>query len=329
MILGLRSVSEPHPGPKWQQLFEKSWPFYRNWYLAEGFKARPGYLTASSELRKHMPEIAPIYDKLVELAGGGDVEARFLSLYCPPPYVSGCSQIAWTKDRYSIIRNYDYSPKLFDGLLLHTEWLQPVIGISDCMWGLLDGMNASGLAVSLTFGGSKRVGVGFGIPLVIRYVLETCHTTKKAVQVLSRVPVHMAYNLTIVDKMGAHSTVLLAPGREPIVTQDGACTNHQNTMEWTEYAVMTQTRERKVFLEEALHDPEETRESMLKKFFLPPLFHTKYEKAFGTLYTALYDVLKGEIQVYWRDRMLTQSFDKFVEGNLLINLAKVIPGKVM
>lgn len=276
-----------------------------------------------------MPEIAPIYDRLVELAGGGDIEARFLSLYCPPPYVSGCSQVAWTRDRYSLIRNYDYSPRLFDGLLLRTEWLQPVIGISDCMWGLLDGMNASGLTASLTFGGSKQIGEGFGIPLVIRYLLETCHNVAEAVETLSRVPVHMAYNVTVLDKSGSFSTVYLSPDKPAVVNQEAACTNHQEAFEWTEYATMTQTRERKAFLDAALKDPQENRESILKKFFRPPLFHTKYEKAFGTLYTALYDVLKGEIQVLWRDKILIQSFDLFNEGNLLTNLGKTIPGKVL
>ena len=46
--------------------------------------------------------------------------------------------------------------------------------MSDCLWGLLDGMNDRGLAVSLTFGGRPDVGDGFAIPLVVRYVLETC-----------------------------------------------------------------------------------------------------------------------------------------------------------
>ena len=66
-----------------------------------------------------------------------------------------------------LIRNYDYNQRWFEGRVFHTEWLKPVIGISDCAWGLLDGMNADGLCASLTFGGSQKVGVGFGIPLLI------------------------------------------------------------------------------------------------------------------------------------------------------------------
>ena len=47
-----------------------------------------------------------------------------------------------------------------------------VIGTADCLWGLLDGMNDAGLVVSLAFGGRRDNGPGFGIPLVVRYVLE-------------------------------------------------------------------------------------------------------------------------------------------------------------
>ena len=32
----------------------------------------------------------------------------------------------------------------------------------DCLWGLLDGVNDAGLALSLTFGGRPQVGAGFG-----------------------------------------------------------------------------------------------------------------------------------------------------------------------
>ncbi len=65
--------------------------------------------------------------------------------------------------------------------MLYTKWLKPVIGMSDCTWGLLDGMNADGLSASLAFGGRKISGDGFGIPLVIRYLLETASTVDEAV----------------------------------------------------------------------------------------------------------------------------------------------------
>ena len=76
-----------------------------------------------------------------------------------------------------------------DGLILHTAWAGGrVIASIDCLWGCLDGMNEAGLAVSLSFGGRRAVGDGFGIPIVLRYVLEFCRTAADAADVLRRVP---------------------------------------------------------------------------------------------------------------------------------------------
>ena len=85
-----------------------------------------------------------------------------------------------------------------------------VLGMLDCLWGLLDGVNDAGLAVSLTFGGRPQVGEGFGIPLVIRYVLDAA-TAEQAVAALRRIPVHMSYNVTVLDTAGQRATVYLAP----------------------------------------------------------------------------------------------------------------------
>ena len=86
------AVDEAEPGAKWQVGFDAMWPSYRRWYLQAGDAARPQYADCIRELRAHMPELAGTYERLVELAGGGDLAARMLSLYDPPPYLSGCSQ---------------------------------------------------------------------------------------------------------------------------------------------------------------------------------------------------------------------------------------------
>ena len=39
-----------------------------------------------------MPEMVPIWEQLVELAGSGDLAARFLSLYRPPAYLTGAAR---------------------------------------------------------------------------------------------------------------------------------------------------------------------------------------------------------------------------------------------
>ncbi len=80
-----RAVAEARPGPTWQALFEERWPSYQAWFLQEGEAARPSYGTSIRMLRAHMPELVPVYERVVELAGGGDLAARMLSMYKPPP----------------------------------------------------------------------------------------------------------------------------------------------------------------------------------------------------------------------------------------------------
>lgn len=322
MLLALNCIEEDQPGKKWQGVFDKTWPFYRKWFLSEGHVTRKGYLTSISELRNHMPELMPVYDQLCELSGGSDIASRYLSMFCPPAYLRGCTQLAWSGENPALIRNYDYDPKLFEGVLLKTNWLRPVIGTSDCNWGLLDGMNDAGLSVSLTFGGRKMVSKGFGIPLVLRYILETCNNIEEAKKVLLRIPLHMAYNLTLMDASGEYLTVYLSPDAEPLFLQTPVCTNHQQTITWKEYAAFSRTHDRKAYLEEALEKPGLSRAQIEQKFFEKPLYQRNFDRSFVTLYTAVYDPTEMRVKMMWPTKSVFQSFTHFTEKKLVINLGK-------
>ncbi len=216
--LTFRSVREAEPGPKWRSLFARFWPAYEAWFFSKGDAARPPYLSCLRAMRAAMPELAPTYARLCELPGGSDRAARFLSLCCPPAYLSGCSQLVWHSGEPVLIRNYDYAPWLYEGALLLTAWNgHRVMAMSDCAWGVLDGMNEDGLAVSLSFGGRRALGVGFGVPLLLRYVLEFCTTVAEAAEAITRTPVHMAYNVTMVDRKGHFLTLFLAPDHAAVV----------------------------------------------------------------------------------------------------------------
>ncbi|MGO9750255.1 MAG: C45 family autoproteolytic acyltransferase/hydolase [Solirubrobacteraceae bacterium] len=190
---------EREPGSQWRSFFLGCAPSYRAWYLSDGGEAaRPDLGTCRRMLGRHMPEFVPVHERLVELAGADELDARMLSLYSPPAFVSGCSQVAWTRDTPILVRNYDYPAWRLEGQLVLTEWGdRRVLGMSDCLWGLLDGINDAGLAVSLTFGGSSASGDGFAIPLVIRYLLEACDTVHEACEILARVPIHTSQNVTL------------------------------------------------------------------------------------------------------------------------------------
>tara|TARA_R110002049_G_scaffold246847_5_gene420960 strand:- start:6317 stop:7312 length:996 start_codon:yes stop_codon:yes gene_type:complete len=327
MLVSLKSVEEDKVGKKWQKSFKKSWPHYKKWYVQEGLLARPGYLTCLEQLEKYMPELLPIYENVVELAGGGDLVARYLSMYNPPVFMSGCTQVAWNKPPYSLIRNYDYNPKWFEGNVFKTNWLKPVIGTSDCNWGLLDGMNGDGLAISLTFGGKNTNSEGFGIPLIMRYILETCSTTIEAVACLLRVPSHMSYNITILDKAGNHRTVYLIPGKEPFVDYERVATNHQQAAEWHAYEELTLTRERKLFLDDMVLIPHITRDQIRSKFLQPPLYNKDVHKNFVTLYGVQYDIDELSATYFWPEKSIKLSFDDFKEERVYININNANKGE--
>jgi len=316
MKFTFEAISESLPGGAWQANLEKHWSAYKEWFLSEGDSARPSYRDSVHELRKHMPELLPTYERLVELAGGSDLAARLLALYRPPPYLTGCSQAVWPDSRIPLlVRNYDYSPRLTEGILLSTEWNgRRVIAMSDCLWGVLDGINDSGLVVSLAFGGRKVVGDGFGIPLVLRYILEFCETTRDAMSVLKRVPPHMAYNVTVVDRRGHFKTAYLSPDRKAVVRQFPIATNHQGHIEWMEHAHATATLERERFLFSRISNPEETPDGLVESFLRPPLFSHAYRKGYGTLYTAAYQPKTGTLELRWPNGKWIQSFDEFQEG---------------
>jgi predicted choloylglycine hydrolase len=100
-----------------------------------------------------------------------------LSHWSMPPFGPACSQAVVNGGVRALIRNYDYHPDLFEQVVMSTRLRgRDVLGTSDCLWGLLDGTNANGLAVSLAFGGGRGWGPGFGIPLDVRYLLEISDT---------------------------------------------------------------------------------------------------------------------------------------------------------
>jgi predicted choloylglycine hydrolase len=318
MELTFRSVSEAEPGEKWRASFARHWPSYRRWYLSEGATGVPPFPVCLAKLRHYMPELVFTYERLCALAGGEDVATRFLSLYRPPAYLTGCSQIAWTQGRPMLARNYDYSPALCEGQLLLSAWHgRRVMAMTDCLWGVLDGVNESGLAISLTFGGRPVVGDGFGVPLVLRYVLEFCERTKDAIAQLTRIPIHMAYNVTILDRAGDFATLMLAPDRLPAITRLPIAANHQMQVEWADYARATATLERERFLFQRLNEPGMNESKLLANFLQPPLYTSAFERNFGTLYTAAYWPAEGAMSLLWPGDRLDQSLAGFIEGERL------------
>ncbi len=321
-----RALSEDAPANKWLARAQHFWPAYERWYGWGGLTRRPSYLACRRNLRAHMPEIVPMYEKLTEMLGGEDSQARFLSMWTPPPFIAGCSQAIWQNPHNfhagtnaALLRNYDFSPALLEGSLFATKWHgQQVIAMSDCIWGVLDGMNASGVAVSLSFGGRTVVGEGFGVPLILRYVLEFATSGLEAVAMLSRIPSHMSYSVTILDKTGFHAIVHLAPDRAPQVVHEKVVTNFQGEVMWLAHARATRSVERRDTLQSCLAGgaslPEVTNALMQ-----PPVFQTSFHRGYGTLYGAVYLPEENCVDYIWPSYRWRQSLDAFVEGEVKVS----------
>jgi predicted choloylglycine hydrolase len=225
-----RAFAEDRPGPAWQHHFKQLWPAYKRWFLRYGERDRPTYFESARALKQYMPEFVPIFEAMVDLAGGGDHAARFLSQYCPPPLFRGCSQAIYDVEESVLVRSYDYSPFVFDGLLMRSRFGErQVIAMLDCMSGVLDGINSDGLAVSMSFGGREEFGEGFGISLLLRYLLEFAGNVNEACELVQRVPVQGAYNIMLLDREANFETVEIAPGCEPTRVGHRVATNHQAT----------------------------------------------------------------------------------------------------
>jgi len=311
---------------QWSVVFNGYWPAYKSWYSEKkGGGVSPQALkSAHRQLAGVMPEMLPLYEVFLEASNDCPVAAQFLTGYQPPAYLVNCSQAILLGEEPLLIRNYDLSPDLSENLLTHSDWLgQEIIGSNECLWGLDDGMNKSGLAASITFGGSRQVGSGFGIPFIMRYMLQICENVRQAVKLLQRVPSHMAYNVTLLDRHGDFATVMVAPGRSAIVTRERCTTNHQGRVIWPEQAAFSRTIKRKRFLDAMLARGNVDERQLLEAFLAAPLRSTNYQHNFGTVFTATYKPLSGKMSYHWpADRRWQHSFAEFAASQRIVHLAR-------
>jgi predicted choloylglycine hydrolase len=314
-------IDENYPGDKWVNYYQNVKDGYLDWFLKEGSVKRPKLSECRTALEKYMPEFVPLWEHLTSITKASDDEARMLSMYCPSTYKRGCSQAAWTRYSPVLVRNYDYSPELFEGRIQKNNWNKTqVISVSDCLWGALDGINEHGLCISLSYGGSDIIGVGFGVSLVTRYALDFCKTTNEAIEVFKKIPINMAYNITLMDSFNHVVTIEVSPVEDIKISAKPFAVNQQGGFDLNSYGLFSNSEERQQTIKELLFDPLISIESFISAFSYSPLFSTDYDKGFGTLYTAIYNPLlraceyrlPGEVIIY-------QSFGHFVEHEVYVN----------
>ena len=313
------AVNEDKPGSKWLSRWNLSWPSYRVWFTSTS-KNNISRRQSEAMLSYYMPELMVTYRRMLDLAGGGDLEACFLTQWSPPAYLSGCSIAAVTNDSaMRLVRNYDLAPQLNEGLLMRSCWRNTsVMGMVEFLWGLSDGINAHGLCAALAYGGNQRTAPGFGIALIIRYILETCKTTAEAVTQLGRIPSHMAYNVVVMDNHGVSASIEMKAGGGIRQVWPSIATNHQASPQIVDRYGLTKTFDRRSFLQTLV--AEQTNPVKLADIFLKsPLFQSNYSEGFGTLFTAEYDPSALLQTIHWHYAKWRNSLTSFSERSIRIN----------
>ncbi|WP_049578584.1 acyl-coenzyme A--6-aminopenicillanic acid acyl-transferase [Streptomyces sp. SBT349] len=290
-------------------------------WVPQEMRTREGAEAAREQFGEYMPELLPTLDMLAAQAGGAPGVVPLLAMVGLNSPFAGCTQIGGVEG--TLLRNYDWDLGERSHAIVSSALLRPVIGKTEGLWGLLDGMNDAGLAVSLTYGGRSLAGPGFGIPVVVRYLLETCATVRQAFVALGRIPVATAQNLTLVDRDQA-VTVHLAPDIPPTLAEDACAANHQHlpVPEEQERGTRTQQRLAAIRAAGASGDPDAVVRALLR----PPLHQADFENGLGTLYTAAYRPAEGSVTYHWPGQeSWKQSFDGFSPGSRKVVVARGAP----
>ena len=135
---------------------------------------------------------------------------------------------------------------------------------------------------------------------------------------LCRIPSHMSYSVTVLDKTGFHAIVHLAPDRPPAVVNEKVVTNYQGEVMWLAHARATRSVERKEILESCLNQHANL-EQMKNALMRAPVFQTSFHRGYGTLYSAAYLPESNCVDYMWPSYRWRQQLDGFQEGEVKVD----------
>ncbi|WP_193179758.1 C45 family autoproteolytic acyltransferase/hydolase [Nisaea sediminum] len=300
-----RAVDEPFPGNYARQAIEESRSFVTGWY------AKADRIPTPEDCRRRvaesMPEMLPVFDAMGEFSGGDPAMIAALAGIDPPPLIpAGCTVRAFTRPEPTMLRNYDFHPDATSAVILRSRWSGVrVLGMSEGVSGLLDGVNEHGVAAALTFGGRHVYGQGFGIVQIVRYLLEVSRDLRDAAEVLRRVPCAWAQNLLVQDRSGKALCAELAPDRPPLIVEADTVTNHQAD------EVPRESSRWRFKTACSLADNADAGRTV---FTEGKLCLDDFDGWLGTLYTAEYRPARGSVRFHWGADSWEQSLDRFEDG---------------
>ncbi len=278
------------------------------------------------EMQTFFEEHCPgLNEEIQGFADGLNVDVTEVPFYGATYLVpKNCSQFAVpssvTSDRHVYVgRSYEWIHTADDLRLCTTRVRGKAnhIGFSTFLFGRADGINEHGVSATFTGGGIFGVPYkqkGFESCLVIRSILDSCKSVDDAVQLIQKMPLSGFFNLLVVDGRSNAALVEFADGPIDMKRIDNnsenRClfsTNHfalQATMKSNELncGIINNSKRRYQLLESTLGEAaprisKETLRTILSKRFPEGVCDHYYSEAFGTLWSAIFDLtsLKADV----------------------------------
>ena len=268
---------------------------------------------AVEQLEKYYPSL------LEELEGVADYfkrdvrEHNFLNTAYLVP--GGCSLGVLSSRQSSdkkpyVVRMYDLGVEISDFRMCSTNRKSAFkhSGFSVMFFGRSDGMNEHGLCLTFAACGlpvgnepgmiqPKVAGLNFMV--VVKLILETCQTTKEAVEVIATLPIASNMNLLITDAKEETTIVETMNGKVCIKESTEAytiATNHAlvEEVQDVQKEYLSQSEIRYNLLETTMSQEDKVSKedliNLMSKPYPEGLAMQNYQEYFGTVYSALFDI---------------------------------------
>ncbi len=265
---------------------------------------------AQDALGRAMPPLLPIYQTLAAQAGDDAALRQALTGYglAPRAYGRGVGVAAGREPL--LARTLDLEPPHCEGCLLRSDWNgRTAIAMTDSIWGALDGMTLSGLAVAALYPSRRAFGLGFDPALVVRFLLQSCATVAEALPLLHGLPLSETTDLLLVDATGDYRLVHLAPGEAPSILKSRFVTNHGISLDIAPGGDAEGSPG--IGVEAA------DLEAMVEAFADP---RRRGQSQRATLYSVYYRPLAGRLELRWPQDSWHQSFFAFDAGERRVGL---------
>ncbi|MHA2462792.1 MAG: C45 family autoproteolytic acyltransferase/hydrolase [Candidatus Thorarchaeota archaeon] len=296
-------------------------------YTSEKLNPKKYGFETFESLRVYYETICPgITEELQGVADNLDLSLDMMpywGLSLSSPSMKTCSQLAVlstiTEDGHSYFgRNYDYDTTRDDRVLCTTrvKGKSSHIGFTAFLYGRHDGMNEHGLVASLTGAGIFNIPLkqrGVVIWVAIRSVLESCYSVKEALKLLKTIPVGDFDNLVLLDRNKYAALVEYADGNfcvKQISEKDPEgfvySVNHYALPKMQQFnklnfGIISHSSQRSSVITSTLkanapHIKKDDIRKLLSTTHPNGLCNHYYNDGFGTLWSAIFDSTKGEVE---------------------------------